>query len=110
MPSSESLIRGTLYALISDLLNVLYTHSHEIWQNTCALEIPATREDLPYGIPEMAVEVRQLLRDAPVMERCTFAMGGHEVAIVFFSQNLDEAGNVMMTYQARAFALKTGEK
>ena len=104
-PSSESLTHGTLYELDDSLRYVLHVHSPDIWQHARALDIPTTREDVSYGTPAMAEEVRRLFRDTRVRERCIFVMGGHEHGVVSFSHTAIEAGTVMLAYLARAFAL-----
>lgn len=104
-PSSESLTHGAVYALDDSLRCVVHSHSPHIWRHARALDIPVTSEDVPYGTPEMAEEVRRLFRDTPVRERLIFAMGGHEDGVVSFGQTVEQAGTVLLQYLARAYQL-----
>ena len=103
-PSSESLTHGTIYELDDTARFVFHVHSPDIWRCTRALGIPTTLESIAYGTPQMADEVRRLFRDEPVREKRIFAMGGHEDGVISFGQTAEQAGCVMLTYLARAFA------
>jgi hypothetical protein len=97
-PSSESLTHGVIYDMESAIRSVFHVHSPEIWQRAASLGLPITREDVPYGTPEMAEEVRRLFRDSDVLERGIFSMGGHEDGIVSFGRSEDEAGEILLRY------------
>ncbi|MFQ6100925.1 MAG: class II aldolase/adducin family protein [Anaerolineae bacterium] len=102
-PSSESLTHGTLYALDDSLRCAIHAHSPHIWRSAQALGIPITHEDVTYGTPEMAEEVRRLFQETSVRDRLIFAMGGHEDGVVSFGRTAEEAGTVLLRYLARAF-------
>ena len=104
-PSSESMTHGMVYRLDDTMRYVFHAHSPDIWQHAKALDIPITGENVPYGTPEMAEEVCRLFRVTPARTRRIFAMGGHEDGIVSFGCSAEEAGNVMLDYLVRAFAL-----
>lgn len=106
-PSSESLTHGTVYALDAGVQWVIHAHSPHIWRHAEALGLPLTAADVPYGSPELAVEVERLFRDTEVAALGIFAMGGHEDGIIAFGRTADEAGGVMLTYLSRAFQLDT---
>jgi hypothetical protein len=106
MPSSESLTHGMLYRVDHSVNTIMHAHSSEIWQNASRLGIPSTSASVAYGTPEMAEEVRRLFRDSPVRERKILCMGGHTDGVMSFSRTAEEAGCVMMTYLARALALR----
>ena len=103
-PSSESLTHGTLYDLDSSLRFVMHAHSPEIWRCASLLGLPITDEQVAYGSPEMAEEVRRLFRDSDVCDRHVFSMGGHEDGIVSFGRTADEAGNALFACLERALA------
>jgi ribulose-5-phosphate 4-epimerase/fuculose-1-phosphate aldolase len=105
-PSSESLTHSMIYRLDESVRYVLHAHSPDIWRYAQALNIPLTRQSVPYGTPEMAEEVRRLFEETPVREQRIFAMGGHEDGVVTFSASAEDAGNVMLDALARAFALE----
>ena len=56
-PSSECLTHAMLYALDETINVVMHAHCSAIWRHAAALELPATRANVPYGTPEMADEV-----------------------------------------------------
>lgn len=104
-PSSESLTHGVIYALEPDAHWVMHAHSPHIWRHAAALGLPITAAAVPYGTPEMAAEVHRLFRETGVKKQLIFAMGGHEDGIVSFGRTAEEAGTVMLTHLAKAFAL-----
>jgi ribulose-5-phosphate 4-epimerase/fuculose-1-phosphate aldolase len=103
-PSAESLTHGMVYELDESARFVFHAHSPELWRCAQVLDIPTTRESVPYGTPEMAEEVRRLFRDTPVREKLIFAMGGHEDGVITFGRTGAEAGAAMLDHLARAFA------
>jgi hypothetical protein len=50
----------------------------------------------------MAREVARLYRESPLAERQILAMAGHPDGVIAFGRSVDEAGQVLMTYLARA--------
>ncbi len=104
-PSSESLTHGVIYALERDVHWVMHAHSPHIWRHAAALGLPITDPTVPYGTPEMAAEVQRLFRETEVKTQLIFSMGGHEDGIISFGCTAEEAGSVMLTYLAKAFAL-----
>jgi L-ribulose-5-phosphate 4-epimerase len=105
-PSSESMTHGMVYEMDDAARYVFHVHAPDIWHAARVLDLPLTREDVPYGTPEMAEEVRRLFRQTPVRQRGIFAMGGHEDGVVSFGHSAEEAGNVLIDCLVRAFALK----
>ena len=104
-PSSESLTHGTIYDLDQELRWVIHAHSPHIWRRAAALELPTTDAAVSYGTPEMAAEVRRLFAHTDVRKRFIFAMGGHQDGVISFGRTVAQAGNVMLTYLAQAFAM-----
>jgi L-ribulose-5-phosphate 4-epimerase len=102
-PSSESLTHGAIYDLSPTIRFVLHAHTPTIWQRAAELAIPTTDPKVPYGTPEMAAEVGRLWRTAPLAQRRILSMGGHEDGIIVFGRTADEAGQVLVTYLARAY-------
>ncbi len=104
-PSAESLTHGSVYALDGNTRFVMHAHSPDIWRRAHQLDIPTTREDVPYGTPEMAAEVARLFAETDVATRRIFCMGGHEDGVITFGATAEEAGSVMLTCLARALAM-----
>ncbi len=103
--SSESMTHGTIYDLDDEVRFVFHAHSHAMWENARALEIPETSADVEYGTPEMAEEVRKLFRDTDVRKKKILSMEGHEDGIFTFGGTSKVAGMVMTSYLARALEI-----
>ena len=101
-PSSESLTHGALYDLGPHVRAVLHGHAPALWRRAARLGLPCTRPEVAYGTPAMAREVARLYRESALSERRILAMGGHQDGVIAFGRSLDEAGQVLVTYLARA--------
>jgi ribulose-5-phosphate 4-epimerase/fuculose-1-phosphate aldolase len=104
-PSSESMTHGAIYDLGPHIRCVLHAHSPVLWRNAGRLGLPTTSESVRYGTPEMAYEVQRLYRRTVLPERPILAMGGHEDGIVVFGRTTEEAGQVMVSWLAKAYQL-----
>lgn len=102
-PSSESLSHWMLYELDSSVQFVFHVHSPEIWRSARTLTIPTTRENVEYGTPEMAEEIKRLFRETNVRFKRILAMGGHEDGIIVFGKTSEETGSTLIKYLTQAF-------
>jgi ribulose-5-phosphate 4-epimerase/fuculose-1-phosphate aldolase len=102
-PSSESLTHGAIYDQSPRIRFVLHAHTPVVWRAAAALRLPTTAAEVAYGTPEMAREVARLYRTSNLAELRILAMGGHEDGIIVFGHTCEEAGQVLMTYLARAY-------
>lgn len=102
-PSSESLTHAAAYDLGPHIRCVLHAHSPVLWRAAALLRLPASDPAVPYGTPEMASEVGRLFRDGVFAERRILAMGGHEDGILVFGRSPEDAGQVLITWLARAY-------
>jgi len=100
--SSESMSHEAVYNADDSCRAVFHVHSPQIWNCSGNLQIPATRETVECGTPEMAEEIERLFKDTDVAERRILTMGGHEDGIITFGRTLDEAGLNMMKYLSLA--------
>lgn len=80
-PSSESMTHGVAYQALNGINAVIHVHSPEIWTNSERLGLAATAANIPYGTPQMAEAVRQLL--LVESQKTGFASQLNEQAIVF---------------------------
>jgi len=103
-PSSESMTHGAIYDLGPHIRAVLHAHAPTIWRRAAELAIPTTRPEVPYGTPEMALEMARLRRETPLYERQILAMAGHEDGIIAFGNSVANAGRVLLSYLARSLA------
>lgn len=102
-PSSETMTHGAIYDLSPQIRFVFHGHGAIIWRQARDLRIPVSDPAVAYGTPEMAAEVQRLYRSTALPETRILAMGGHEDGIIVFGHTADEAGQVLVTYLARAY-------
>ena len=102
-PSSETMTHGAIYDLSPAIRFVYHAHSPVLWRSTRELRIPTTNPQVPYGTPEMAREVQRLYSSSTLPASRILAMGGHQDGIMVFGETAEEAGQVLVTYLARAF-------
>ena len=102
-PSSESLSHAAVYDVHEEVTCALHVHSPDIWRHANEMNIAVTDEEVPYGTPEMAAEVRRHIMD--MTSPGIFSMGGHEDGVFTFGRSLAEAGELMVRELARARAI-----
>jgi len=83
-PSSEALTHTSVYAQNPAIHCVIHAHSPTIWQATHALKIPHTGQLIPYGTPEMAEAVADLIAEK---SSGLFSMLGHEDGIIAYGED-----------------------
>jgi ribulose-5-phosphate 4-epimerase/fuculose-1-phosphate aldolase len=107
-PSSESMTHGVAYQTLDTVAAVIHVHSPVIWRHAAVLGLPATAADIPYGTPDMAEAVRQLLQRASSVKKLSpliFVMQGHEDGVVSVGDDLAECTQSLLDLLARAKAL-----
>ena len=92
--SSESLTHAALYLHRDDVGAIIHVHNPKLWQQLL-FKIPTTRKEIPYGTPQMALEMFRLFEEENLADRQILAMAGHEDGIICFGSTLDEAGTVL---------------
>ncbi|MBU2576108.1 MAG: class II aldolase/adducin family protein [Nanoarchaeota archaeon] len=95
--SSESLSHAMIYECLLDTKAVIHIHNLEMWEKLKD-KMPTTREDVSYGTPEMAEEIKRLFRESNVSDKKIIVMGGRREGIIFFGRTLDEAEEVLLKY------------
>jgi L-ribulose-5-phosphate 4-epimerase len=95
--SSESLSHAIIYELDPSITGINHIHNKKFWEKSIG-RLPTTREDVPYGTPEMAWEIERLFKESDVRKRKILAMGGHEEGIISFGKDLDETGRVLLRH------------
>jgi len=93
-PSSESLSHAVIYDAQELVGCIFHVHSPEIWRNARFLQLPMTDSDIPYGTPEMAEAIENIVvaNELPSV----LSMGGHEDGIIAFGCDLSETGLVLI--------------
>jgi hypothetical protein len=109
MPSSESMTHAAAYDASPLVRCVLHAHSPVLWRSRSQLRLPETDSAVPYGTPDMALEVSRLYRETVLPERQILAMGGHEDGILVLGRSPEDAGAVLLRWLARAYGAVCGE-
>src|SRR3989344_6872700 len=93
--SSESFSHAVIYECSSDTNAVIHIHNLGMWENLIG-KVHTTKNDVPYGTPEMANEIKRLLKEFNVNDEKLIVMGGHKEGILSFGKTLDEAGEILL--------------
>jgi len=83
-PSSETLTHASVYMQHSAIHCVIHAHTSIIWHATNALKIPHTAQDIPYGTPDMAEAVADLVAKK---SSGLFTMLGHEDGVIAYGED-----------------------
>jgi L-ribulose-5-phosphate 4-epimerase len=94
--SSESLSHAVIYVSSSETNSVIHIHKMGMWKKLMD-KIPTTDKNVSYGTPEMANEIKKIIKELGDKEKI-LVMGGHEGGIISFGKNLDEAGSILVNY------------
>ncbi|MEM9888387.1 MAG: class II aldolase/adducin family protein [Bacteroidota bacterium] len=95
--SSESMSHAVIYEHCAWVNAVIHVHHLELWKKLL-YQIPTTEKGVPYGSPEMAHSIIDLLKNTDAQEQKIFVMEGHEEGIFVFGADLEEAAAVIGTY------------
>ena len=93
--SSESLSHAAVYECSPQTNAVIHVHNIGMWEKLI-YKVPTTSEDVPYGTPEMANEIKRLFNETPVKVEKILVMGGHREGIIAFGPTLEEAGKILI--------------
>jgi len=88
--SSETMTHMGAYAASSGIGAVVHGHHTGAWRRLCGA-IPTTDSSIPYGTPQMARAVEDLVRRHYQGAGLLLAMQGHEGGVLAVGGTLDEA-------------------
>ena len=108
-PSSEALTHASVYEQDTFIQSVIHIHCPEIWDNTDKLNLPYTSADIPYGTPEMANEVKRLLKASGTKHTGIFSMLGHKDGIIAYSDSMEKAACLIIRSFSKAIALEQNQ-
>lgn len=96
-PSSEALTHAAIYQANRGVTCVIHVHSPELWSSAESLGLPATAPNIPYGTPEMAAAIQELVRGRgmPII-----AMLGHQDGILAYGKTVEDAAQTLLHYLA----------
>jgi len=107
-PSSESMTHGMVYDIYHEARAVIHVHSPQIWYaaKKGLLDILRTDEQVAYGTPAMANEVKRIFRNKLFHPNGSiFSMDGHEDGIISFAADIIKAEELLMRTLQRAYEL-----
>ena len=99
-PSSESLTHAAFYDASRSIQAVIHVHHFGFWKKYLN-ELPTTSADVTYGTPEMALEIRRLIRENPDAEKQICIMAGHEEGIMSYGNSIGHAASVLLSHYRR---------
>jgi L-ribulose-5-phosphate 4-epimerase len=70
-------------------------HNLDLW-NRFMHHVPTSSENISYGTPEMANEIKRLFDETTLRTEKKLVMGGHREGVISFGKDLDEAGNILI--------------
>jgi L-ribulose-5-phosphate 4-epimerase len=94
-PSSEALSHAALYQMNGAIRAVVHVHSRPIWAANRD-RLPTTKDDVPYGTPEMAYEMIRLHKSKALGRLGVIVMGGHQDGVIAFGPSLAEAAGEIL--------------
>jgi len=90
MASSESLTHAAIYNCSKETTAVIHVHHKEKWRRLLQ-QAATTNTSIPYGTPEMAYAIQDLILKNKIGAHKIIAMGGHEEGLIAFGKTLEEA-------------------
>lgn len=97
--SSESMSHAVLYQQSTAINAVIHVHHLGLWE-TLMHKIPTTPASAPYGSPEMALAIIDLLKESRLHHEGAFVMEGHREGLFVFGPGLPEAfGHLERLYE-----------
>jgi len=93
--SSESLTHALIYECSAATNAVIHIHSLDLW-NRLLHHAPTSSENISYGTPEMANEIKRLFAETALRKEKIIVMGGHQEGIISFGRDLGEAGSILI--------------
>lgn len=95
--SSEAMSHAAIYAVKPDVHCVIHVHDAELW-NSLIHVAPTTDAGIPYGTPDMAYALQELILDMEDNE--LIVMGGHPNGIISAGSNTDDAWQTLQNWSA----------
>lgn len=92
--SSESMTHAAIYAHSKKIKGIVHVHDKALWE-AIKFKAPTSREDVPYGSPQMAKEIIRLFEEEDMGTKRIMAMAGHDEGVITFGKDLDEAVKVL---------------
>jgi len=95
--SAESLSHAAIYESLPHVGAVIHIHHKGMWDKYLNFLL-TTSPDILYGTPEMAIEIKKIVRNVKPGQDNILIMGGHEEGIITWGKTLDDAGELILKY------------
>ena len=95
--SAESLSHAAIYESLPDVGAVIHIHHKGMWDKYIN-SLLTTSPEILYGTPEMAMEIKKIIRNIKPETDNILVMGGHEEGIITWGKSLDIAGAIVLNY------------
>jgi L-ribulose-5-phosphate 4-epimerase len=95
MASSESLTHAAIYACSKETNAVIHVHHKEKWKRLQD-RVATTNPAIPYGTPDMAYAIQNLILENKIGNNKLIVMGGHEEGLISFGKTLEEAASTIL--------------
>ena len=93
--SSESLTHALIYECSAATNAVIHIHNLNLW-NSLLHHAPTSSDNISYGTPGMANEIKRLFDETALSKEKIIVMGGHREGVISFGKDLEEAGNILI--------------
>jgi len=93
--SSESLTHALIYECSAATNAVIHIHNLDLW-NRLLHHAPTSSENISYGTPEMANEIKRLFAETALGKEKIIVMGGHREGNHQFWTRPEEAGSILI--------------
>ena len=98
--SSESMTHDIIYKLSPEIKSVIHVHSIKLWKKLLN-KVPMTADNIFYGTPEMAYEIKRLWSQHELKEKKILVMKGHKNGLVVFGDSTKSAFNTLISFKKR---------
>lgn len=93
--SSESMSHAAIYKTLPNINAVIHVHYQAMWKKLLD-KIPTTSQNACYGTPEIANEIKRLLKETDLKKKKYFVTAGHTDGIFSFGRDVQEAGEILL--------------
>ncbi|HRI27193.1 MAG TPA: class II aldolase/adducin family protein, partial [Chitinophagales bacterium] len=93
--SSEALTHAALYQVDAQCLSVLHIHQASLWKKWLYV-LPTTYYYIPYGTPQMAMEIQRLYNQTQLPQLQVLVMAGHTDGLIAYGNSPTQALNCLL--------------
>ena len=101
-PSSEAITHGAIYQYQHNINVVIHVHCPEIWRCHEMLRLPHSSDDVGYGTPELAAEIKAMMTEGVFDDCQLLVIPGHEDGVISFGATAEQAGHEIVKVLASA--------